>query len=144
MVIGYLALTVAAMFTGAAIYVSCVEQPARLGLEDCPLLAEWKRSYKRGTIMQASLALLAFLLGMAAWWQTGRPAFLIGALLMLAPWPWTLLVIKPTNDALLATEQKQAGRQSRALIERWGRLHIVRTVLGALGTLSFLYVLTAD
>jgi hypothetical protein len=48
---------------------------------------------------------------------------------MLAPWPWTLLVIKPTNDALLAIEQKQAGRHSRALIESWGRLHIVRTVL---------------
>ena len=73
--------------------------------------------------MQASLALLAFLLGTIAWWQT---------------WPWTLLVIKPTNDALLAIEQKQAGRHSRALIERWGRLHIVRTVLGVLGVLSFL------
>ena len=138
MVIGYLALTVAAIFTGAAIYVSCVEQPARLGLEDCPLLAEWKCSYKRGTIMQAGLALLAFLLGTIAWWQTGRSALLVGALVMLAPWPWTLLVIKPTNDALLAIEQKQAGRHSRALIERWGRLHIVRTVLGVLGVLSFL------
>src|SRR5262249_54471039 len=107
MVIGYLALTVAATLTGAGIYVSCGTQPARLGLEDCPLLAEWKRSYKRGTTMQAGLALLAFLLGTIAWWQTGKPAFLVGALVMLAPWPWTLLVIRPTNDALLAIEQKQ-------------------------------------
>jgi hypothetical protein len=144
MVIGYLTLTVAALFTGAAIYVSCVEQPARLGLDDCPLLAEWKPSYKRGAAMQASLALLAFLLGMAAWWQTGRMAFPAGALLVLAPWPWTLFVIKPTNDALLAIEQKQAGRQSRALIERWGRLHLVRTALGALATMAFLYALAAD
>jgi hypothetical protein len=139
MLIGHLALTIAALFTGAAIYVSAAEQPARLGLDDRALLREWKPSYKRGAAMQASLALLAFLLGMIAWWQTGKAAFLIGALFMLAPWPWTLLVIKPTNDALLATESNAAGPQTRALIVKWGKLHLVRTALGALGVLSFLY-----
>jgi len=144
MLIGYLAFTVAALFTGAALYVSCVEQPARLGLDDRALLTEWKPSYKRGTAMQASLALVAFFLGTIAWWQTGKTAFLIGALFMLAPWPWTLLVIKPTNDALLATEPHTGGRQTRALIVKWGRLHVVRTALGALGTITFLYALAAD
>jgi Domain of unknown function (DUF1772) len=143
MLIGHLALTIAALFTGAAIYVSAAEQPARLGLDDRALLREWKPSYKRGAAMQASLALLAFLLGMIAWWQTGKAAFLIGALFMLAPWPWTLLVIKPTNDALLATESNAAGPQTRALIVKWGKLHLVRTALGALGVLSFLYALAA-
>jgi hypothetical protein len=139
MLSGYLALTIAALFTGAAIYVSAAEQPARLGLNDRSLLTEWKPSYKRGAAMQASLALLAFLLGMISWWQTGKAAFLIGALFMLAPWPWTLLVIKPTNDTLLATEPNAAGPQTRALIVKWGMLHLMRTALGALGVLSFLY-----
>ena len=139
MLSGYLALTIAALFTGAAIYVSAAEQPARLGLNDRSLLTEWKPSYKRGAAMQASLALLAFLLGMIAWWQTSKAAFLIGALFMLAPWPWTLLVIKPTNDTLLATEPNAAGPQTRALIVKWGMLHLMRTALGALGVLSFLY-----
>ena len=66
---GYLALTIAALFTGAAIYVSVAEQPARPGLDDRALLTEWKPSYKRGAAMQERLALLAFLLGMIAWWQ---------------------------------------------------------------------------
>src|SRR5687768_901229 len=103
MLVGLFALTVAALFTGAAIYVSLVEQPARLGLDDRGLLTQWKPSYKRGFAMQATLAMLGFVLGAVAWWQTGQLAFGLGALLMLAPWPWTLFVIKPTNDELLAT-----------------------------------------
>ena len=58
---------------------------------------------------------------------------------MIAPWPWTLIVVKPVNDALLATALEQAGPPSRALIERWGALHAVRTALGGLASLAFLW-----
>jgi len=139
MIFGLLALIAAAIFGGVALYVNIVEQPARLSLDDRALLVEWKPSYKRGAAMQAPLALVGFLLGMLAWWQTSHAGFLIGALLILAPWPWTLIVIKPTNDALLATNPDQAGPQTRSLIQRWGVVHGVRTVLGALATAAFLW-----
>jgi hypothetical protein len=144
MLIGHLALVVAGLFTGAAFYVNFAEQPARLGLKDRPLLAEWKTAYKRGAIMQASLAMAGFILGALAWWQAGKPAFIIGAFLMLAPWPWTLLAIMPTNKLLLATNPAKADAETRALIVKWDRLHLVRTALGALGTIAFLYALAAD
>jgi hypothetical protein len=50
-----------------------------------------------------------------------------------------LLAIKPTNDALRATPPNQAGPQTRALIVKWGTLHAVRTALGALATIDFLW-----
>jgi hypothetical protein len=139
MAFGLVALVAAAIFTGAALYVNVAEQPARLSLDDRALLTEWKPSYKRGAAMQAPLALVACALGLIAWWQTGHAGFLIGAVAILAPWPWTLLGIKPTNDALLATDPDRAGSQTRALVVRWGALHAVRTALGALATLSFLW-----
>jgi hypothetical protein len=116
-----------------------VEQPARLSLEDRALLAEWKPSYRRGAAMQAPLALVGFVLGSIAWWQASHAGFLLGAIAIIAPWPWTLLAIKPVNDALLATGPDQAGPPTRALILKWGALHAVRTALGALATTAFLW-----
>jgi hypothetical protein len=141
MFIGDLALIAAALFTGAAFYVNFAEQPARLKLDDRSLLAQWKPSYKRGYVMQSTLAMLGFVLGAAAWWVSGILAFLLGAVLMLANWPWTLLVILPTNRVLMATDVESAGTASRALLVKWNRLHAVRTGLGAAAILSFLWAL---
>ncbi|MCC7250409.1 DUF1772 domain-containing protein [Hyphomicrobium sp.] len=141
MLTGHLALTVAALFTGAAFYINFAEQPARLALDDRALLTEWKPAYKRGFAMQASLAVLGFLLGLATWWTTGDWRWLAGGLVLLANWPYTLLGIMPTNNRLMGASAESAGPETRALIERWGSLHAVRTALGALGTLIFLWAL---
>jgi len=133
-----LALVSAATFAGAAIYVSVAEQPARLALEDAALLSEWKPAYKRGTVMQAPLAILGCLFGLIAWWQSGHLAFLPGAILMIANWPWTLLGIMPTNNALMALDTAYPAPHTRVLILRWGKLHAVRAILGALATAAFL------
>lgn len=139
MLIGQLALITAAVFAGAALYINVVEQPARLGLDERSLLAEWKPAYKRGTAMQAPLAIAGFLLGLAAWWRTGHAGWAIGALLMIANWPFTFLAIMPTNHRLIAIEPLTAGPESRAMIERWGSLHAGRTALGFAASLAFLW-----
>ncbi|HEX2759757.1 MAG TPA: DUF1772 domain-containing protein, partial [Rhizomicrobium sp.] len=115
-----------------------VEHPARATLDDRAALGEWQPSYKRGAVMQASLAVFAFLAGLAAWWQSGSWVFALGALFQILPWSWTLLVIMPTNRALLKMTPEQAGPQSRALLVQWARLHAMRTILGCAATLAFL------
>ena len=141
MLVGDLALVSAALFTGAAFYVNFAEQPARLGLDDRSLLVQWKASYKRGYVMQSSLALLGSVLGIAAWWPSGSVASLFGAILMFANWPWTLVAVMPTNRVLMATDPVSASGGSRALLMKWNGLHGVRTAFGALATLSFLWAL---
>jgi len=139
MLAGQLALTVAAIFAGAAFYVGFAEQPARSTLDDRALLTEWKPSYQRGFAMQAPLAIAGFLLGFLAWWQTGQWLWLIGAAVLVANWPYTLLVIIPTNNKLMATEPANAGPETRALIETWAKLHAGRTTLGVAATAIFLW-----
>jgi hypothetical protein len=142
MLAGHLALTVAVLFTGAAFYVSFAEQPARLQLDDRALLAEWKPSYKRGFATQATLAFIGFLLGALQWWQSGDGFWLVGALLLIANWPFALIVIMPTNSALLAMPIEGTGTGSRELVVKWGRLHAVRTALGATATFVFLWAVS--
>ena len=85
-----------------------------------------------------SLSLLGTILGSIAWWQTSHWLWLMGAVSLIMPWPFTLFVIKPTNDELLATEPQDAGPHSQALIEKWGYLHAVRTALGVLAAVLYL------
>ena len=68
-------------------------------------------------------------------------ALIVGAVLILANWPYTLLVILPINKNLEAMTSAAAGASSRAMIETWGRLHAVRTGLGIAAALAYLWAL---
>jgi hypothetical protein len=129
------AFLTAALFAGAAVYVSVAEHPARLALDDAAALAQWKLSYRRGKLMQASLALVGSLLAFWVWWQDRNALWLAGGLLLLANWPVTLILIMPVNRRL---EAKAAGPDVRALLIRWGRLHLIRAALGTAAALVML------
>jgi len=142
MLAGQIALTLAAAFAGAALYVNVAEQPARLCLDDKSLLTQWKLSYARGFAMQSSLAVVSGVLGFAAAWLARDWRWVIGAALILSNWPYTLLGIMPTNDRLKAIANGLDGSSAaRAMIETWGRLHAVRTGLGIAAVLTYLWAL---
>jgi hypothetical protein len=139
MIVGQLALIAAAAFAGAAIYVNVAEQPARLVLDDRAMLAQWKRSYDNASVMQAGLALVACVLGVAAFFLSLDWRWLLGALFILAPWPWSILVIMPVNRQLKASAGDAVQSVTRASVAHWGRLHGVRSAFGIAATLVYLW-----
>ena len=132
-----LALMLASLFAGAALYINWSEQPARLGLDDAAMLRAWKPSYQRGFAMQATLAAASGVLGLMAGLPENAPMAYLGGVLMLMNWPFTLVVIGPVNRALGRTEDGAASAQTRHLMVRWGRLHAVRSALGCAGAALF-------
>ena len=137
----YAATISSALFAGAALYVTVVEHPARLQAGIAIAAAEFPPSYHRGARLQAPLALIGFVAALLAWFLGGGTGWLVGSVLLFLPIPFTILVIAPVTRQLL---QPGAGAQPEAaasLLERWGRLHLVRTLLG-IGALSlFLFLL---
>src|SRR2546427_788819 len=120
---GQVALIVAALFAGAAVYINVAEQPARLALDDRALLAQWKPAYKRGFAMGPALAPTGLGLGILPLWKPDRFAFVVGAIFLFANWPWPFFGIMPPTQILAKTAPADAGAQTRALIVKWNRLH---------------------
>ena len=129
------------LFTGAALYVSLVEHPARMSCGTKIAATEFVPSYKRGAVMQGSLAIVSFLTGLAAWRLGGDVRWLVGAALIGLAVPYTLVVVKPTNDRLLDPARNPTSAETQRLLQRWGKLHAVRSGLGVLATLEYLYLL---
>src|SRR5215472_19378256 len=130
-----------AIFFGAALYINLVEHPARLSCGVPLAVTEWRPSYKRGTLMQAPLALIGSVAALTAWWLQRNAAWLVGGLLLLLVVPFTLIVIFPTNKRLESQELDLGSEDAGRLLRQWGRLHAVRTILSGIAFVVFLSIL---
>ena len=135
----FMAIMACILFTGAAVYISLVEHPARMTLATEIAAAQWAPSYERASVMQVSLALVAAAAGFAVWWQGGGKPWLIGALVILSVIPFTAIFVLPTNNELLAPARDLASPETRQLLEKWGWLHAVRSVLSLVASTVFLW-----
>lgn len=134
----FIAVLCCTIFAGAAVYINLVEHPARMGCGTQTAATVWAPSYRRATLMQAPLAIASFVAGIVAWALTGSLLWLVGAVLIGAVVPVTFIVIMPTNQRLLEPGRNMASSETHALLERWGRLHAIRSVLSLLACLVYL------
>jgi len=127
-----LAVLCAGLFAGAAVYITFVEHPARLECGTELAVTEFGPSYRRATLMQASLAAVGLITAVIALTQCRGTAVLAGGAVLGLVIPFTLVVILPTNTRLQDSALDRRSAEAAALLARWGRLHAVRSGLGAL------------
>jgi hypothetical protein len=140
MLLKFIAIFAAAMFAGAALYINVAEHPARMTLDTRFAAAQWAPSYRRATWMQAPLALLSLIAGLGSWLLGGGFGWAVAALLIGAVIPFTFIGIMPTNRQLLAQGRDLGAPETRTLLERWAKLHAMRTLLSSAATILYLYL----
>jgi hypothetical protein len=137
----FIATLSSALFAGAALYINVAEHPARMTLDNRAAGLQWAPSYKRATWMQAPLAIVSFVSGVVAWLWGGGAIWLVAALFIGSVVPFTLVVIAPTNRQLLAPGLDLGSADTRRLLERWARLHAVRSLVSGIATILMLSAL---
>jgi Domain of unknown function (DUF1772) len=140
-VLQFVAVLSSAIFAGAAIYINVAEHPARMGCDTKTAITVWAPSYKRAYIMQASLAVLGFVSGVAIWLLSGGIMWLFAAAFIGAVIPFTFIVIMPTNHKLLAPDRDLDSAETRELLVKWGNLHAVRSVLSFIALVIYVALL---
>src|ERR1700719_3792006 len=98
----FIAVLTCSLFTGAAVYLSLVEHPARMECGVELAATEFAPSYRRAAIMQASLAAVGLVSSIAAWLAGASFLWVVAGVLLGSVIPFTLLVILPTNKLLLS------------------------------------------
>jgi len=136
----FVALLACGLFAGAAIYVNLVEHPARMECGVALAATEFPPSYRRGTVMQATLAAVGLLASIGAWLAGASFWWLVAGVLLGSVIPFTLIVILPTNKRLLSPTLDRRSAETERLLALWGRLHAVRSLLSGLALLLFLYL----
>jgi hypothetical protein len=139
MLLADLAALATALFSGAAVYVTLVEHPARMSCSPQIAIAQWRPSYRRATVMQALLAVVGTLIAMAAWLQGDGLVWMWAGVILGAVIPFTLLIMWPTNKRLEDERLETSSQEARNLLVRWGKLHAVRSVLGLFALFLMLF-----
>lgn len=129
------AIVAAGLFTGASMYVSVVEHPARIESGPAVAVKHFGPSARRAAVMQGGLAMVGLVAALAAWGLGAGAMWLAGGLLLAAMVPFTLIIIKPVNDRLL--DAGTGPDEIAALLRRWGRLHALRTTAGVVAFVLF-------
>ena len=134
----FVAILAATFFSGAAIYINLAEHPARMECGTEVAVTVFGPSYRRAAVMQVILAFAATIAGISAWILGAPRLWFVGAVLIFAVIPFTLIVIMPTNRKLLDPGLDRASEVTHQLLQDWGKLHAVRSILALGASVVFL------
>jgi hypothetical protein len=133
----------AGLWTGAALYIGIAEHPAALKVGLGFATEYFRHMSKRTAPLMMILAAIGAVAGIVAWISGDGMLWLIGGIILAAMFPFTAILIVPTNLALLRIDADHAPERAAALHARWGLMHHLRTIIGTPAFGLYLWALWA-
>ena len=138
----YIATLLAGLWAGCSVYIAVAEHPSVLKV-GVGFATDYFRVMSRRTApLMMALAGLSGAAALYIYLTAGGAGWLLGAILMIGMFPFTGLLIVPTNLKLLKVDCETNPEEALALHRRWSTMHWLRTVIGAPAFLIFLWELT--
>lgn len=137
----FIATLAAGLWAGAAFYISFSEHPSALKVGVRFATEYFRPMSKRTAPLMMVLAAVGGGAAIWAWLSEAGVWWLVGGVLLLGMFPFTAIFIVPTNLKLLKVDPLESGEEAAALHARWGRMHALRTMIGAVAFPLFLTLL---
>lgn len=136
------------IFAGAAAYISFSEVPALNQHGPNELWRFFPYMYGNASKMQASLAVVSGITGIIYSLRIADSSPVAGrvwlgaALCFVGIVPFTLFVMMPTNKLIIRSNKTLEDQAEKtALLTKWSKLHLVRTVASLAGFSTMIYAL---
>jgi len=142
----------AALFAGSAVYGSLVHHPAILeNINDLDAVEQFVFMFKRAKPSQVVYILTAVTCNSFVYYMKGNKNCMYSAALLLSVPAYTMITMKPTNNALneipekfMRSDRSPEAKESilkgaRSLLNKWGKLHAVRSIIGVAAVSLLIY-----
>ena len=139
----FMAVLCAGFFSGAVLYITLVEHPARMQCRTALVSGQriWSQlsSSRRKAGVAGGDGLCRGDWRLGKQFDPGHGSSGAVSLWGLSLLPWSVVIL-PTNKKLLDPSLDRSSEAARRLLMRWGRLHAARTVLGAAAFVVFFII----
>ena len=133
-------LTIMAAVFGYAVASSAVVYPAMMASKRSSAVDFFSPFFHKSAHLQLVLSLIVLALSLAISWISGNWYWLIAALVLQLSGPYTIKILMPVNNRIMAEGADINSNQMTEDLGNWGRLHFPRTALATSIFVSFAYL----
>lgn len=136
-------LTLMAVVFGYAVAASVVAYPAMMAVSRSAAVEYFNPFFHKSAHLQLVLSVIVLILSLAISYLSGHWEWLIGAIVLQLSGPYTIKILMPVNNRIMAKNADIDSPQMTADLGKWGMLHLPRTLLAGAVFIVFAWLATA-
>lgn len=139
-ILNLILLISSALVSGAAFYVSMVENPARnKGMTPQVRLKSFIPTYNKAAVSQATNLIISIIISGTLYFLTWNVLWAVGCGFLLFVLGFTLLQILPLNHILITPDANHSDDKITELLSRWTKFQVARTIACIAAFIIFAY-----